>query len=185
MLGETGRLTKMVEELLDFTRMEGGRMTLQVGPMDVRAEFEEVIYLYMDTLAKEGILLTYDEKGDIPEIEGDRARLRQVFLNILDNAVKHGGDGKRIETSIEAGEGAVTMRVRDHGAGIPSEELPHVKFKFYKGSSKARGSGIGLAVSDEIVKLHSGSLDIESAVGEGTTVTIRLPAKIGDSGVNT
>ncbi|MDR3207737.1 MAG: HAMP domain-containing histidine kinase [Oscillospiraceae bacterium] len=180
MLGETGRLTKMVEELLDFTRMEGGRMTLQVEPMDVRAEFEEVVYLYMDTLAKEGIILTYEEKGDIPEIEGDRARLRQVFLNILDNAAKHGGDGRRIDTAIIAEEDTVTVRVKDYGAGIPPEELPRVKFKFYKGSSKARGSGIGLAVSDEIVKLHSGSLNIESTVGQGTAVTVRLPLKIGE-----
>ena len=179
MLKETNRLTKLVEELLDFTRMEGGRLVLQVERMDVRAEFEEVVYLYMDVLAKDGVLLTYEESGELPEIEGDRARLRQVFVNILDNAAKHGRDGRRIETAIIAGDGWVTVRVHDYGAGIPTEELPHVKLKFYKGSSKARGSGIGLAISDEIVHLHAGELNIESVVGEGTTVTVRLPVKIG------
>ena len=179
MLKEANRLTKLVEELLDFTRMEGGRLVLQIEEMDIRSEFEEVVYLYMETLARDGILLTYEEQSDVPEIEGDRARLRQVFINILDNAAKHGGEGRRIETAIEAKEGFVIVRVKDCGPGIPPEELPHVKYKFYKGSSKARGSGIGLALSDEIVNLHNGALDIESTVGEGTTVTIRLPEKIG------
>ncbi len=182
MLKEANRLTKMVEELLEFTRMEGGRMVLQIEPMDVRAEFEEVVYLYMDTLARDGILLTYEEEGEIPAISGDRARLRQVFLNILDNAAKHGGEGKRIEATMTTEEESVIVRVRDHGAGIPADELPHVKYKFYKGSSKVRGSGIGLAISDEIVRLHNGTLDIDSTFGEGTTVTVRLPIKIGSLG---
>ncbi len=179
MLKEASRLTKMVEELLEFTRMEGGRMTLQMEEMDLRSEFEEVVYLYMDKLAHDGILLNYDESTEIPMIHGDRARLRQVFLNVLDNAVKHGGDGRRIDASIHAEKNDVFVRIRDYGEGIAPDELPHVKFKFYKGKSKARGSGIGLAVSDEIVRLHDGSLDIESELGVGTCVTIRLPLHIG------
>ena len=178
-LKEADRLTKMVEDLLDFTRMEGGRLVLHIEPLDVRTEFEEVIYLYLDALANDGILLTYEEKGDIPEIEGDRARLRQVFINILENAAIHGAGGYRIDTAIIAESDMVTIQVRDFGAGIDPDELPHIKMKFYKGSAKSRGSGIGLAVSEEIVRLHDGALDIESTPGEGTTVRIRLPLKIG------
>jgi len=179
MLKEAIRLTKLVEEMLEFTRMEGGRLVLQIEPLDIRAEFEEVVYLYIDTLANEGILLTYGEAGEIPEIEGDKARLRQVFINVLDNAAKHGGDGRRIDTAIFLRDNMVNVRIQDYGMGIPAEEMPHIKKKFYKANTKSRGSGIGLAISDEIVRLHDGALSIESKLGEGTTVTISLPHKIG------
>ena len=102
--------------------------------------------------------------------------MRQVFLNILDNAAKHGGDGKRIDASIAYEAPNVVVRIRDYGPGIPEEELPHVKMKFYKGSSKARGSGIGLAVCEEIVTMHGGALALENAEGGGTLVTISIPA---------
>ena len=94
----------------------------------------------------------------------------------MDNAAKHGGDGQRIEASIEMDHGDVLVRIRDYGPGIPEDELPLVKKKFYKGSSKARGSGIGLAVCDEIVELHGGELTLANAEGGGTVVTVRLPA---------
>ena len=108
-------------------------------------------------------------------LSGDPERLKQVFCNVLDNASKHGGSGKRISASIcEEGDWQV-VRVRDYGPGIPEEELPFVKQKFYKGSSKARGSGIGLAVCDEIIGLHGGTFTIGNAEGGGAIVTIRLP----------
>lgn len=94
---------------------------------------------------------------------------------MLDNAGKHGGSGKRIDVSIAQEEEFAVIRIRDYGPGIPEEELPHVKYKFYKGSSKARGSGIGLAVCEEIVTRHEGTLDIENAEGGGCLVTLRLP----------
>ncbi len=174
---EAKRLTEMVMDLLDFTRMQDGRMTLNVEPTDIRGEFEDTIYLYTSRLSQDGIRLHYEEAyEDIPEISCDPKRLRQVLLNILDNAAKHGGEGKRVEASIHYEEGYVVLRVRDHGPGIPEDEIPLVKKKFYKGSSKARGTGIGLAVCDEIVELHGGTLTLENAPGGGTLVTVRLPA---------
>jgi signal transduction histidine kinase len=173
---ETQRLTEMVVSLLDFTRMQDGRMTLNVEPTDIRAEFEDTVYMYSSRLQQEGILLEYqDTDEEIEEIPCDGKRMRQVFLNILDNAAKHGGDGGRIDASISQEDGFVVVRIRDYGHGIPEDELPLVKHRFYKGSTKARGTGIGLAVSDEIVLLHGGELLLSNAPGGGTLVTVRLP----------
>ena len=176
-LGETKRLTEMVVELLDFTRIQDGRFTLNMELADIRNEFEDTVYMYGSRLTRDGIVLDYQENDeDIPEITCDPKRLRQVFLNILDNAAKHGGEGKRIEASMSMDAGDILVRIRDYGPGIPEDELPLVKKKFYKGSSKARGSGIGLAVCDEIVELHGGELMLENAPDGGTVVTVRLPA---------
>ena len=174
---EARRLTGMVEELLEFTRIQDGRFTLNMQPCDLRADFEDTVFMYGSRLRQEGIELTYLENDDpIPEITCDGARLRQVFLNILDNAAKHGGEGKRITAAIGMDGSDVVITIRDFGPGIPDEEMPHVKKKFYKGSSKARGSGIGLAVCDEIVTRHGGTLTLRNAEGGGTEVIVRLPA---------
>ena len=173
---EAKRLTEMVTELLDFTRMQDGRMTLNVEQADIRAEFEDTVFMYGSRLAQDGITLTYhDSDTDIPEIACDPQRLRQVFLNILDNAAKHGGEGKQIEADMDYADGFVYIRIRDYGPGIPEDEIPLVKKKFYKGSSQARGTGIGLAVCDEIVQMHGGELILENATGGGTLVTVKLP----------
>jgi len=122
--------------------------------------------------------LEYEPGEDLlPEIPGDAERLKQVFCNVLDNAAKHGGAGGRIVVSVTAEAGEQVIRVRDFGPGIPEAELPFVKQKFYKGSSKARGSGIGLAVCDEIIHLHGGTFTIRNADGGGAEVMIRLVEK--------
>lgn len=175
-LGEGKRLTEMVLELLDFTRIQDGRMTLNMEVTDLRAEFEDTVFMYGSRLTQDGIELEYYENDqEIPEISCDPKRLRQVFLNILDNAAKHGRDGKKIDTDISCDEENVIVRIRDYGQGIPEDELSLVKRKFYKGSSKARGSGIGLAVCDEILQMHGGSLTLENAPGGGTLVTVKVP----------
>ncbi len=173
---EAGRLTEMVLSLLDYTRIQSGRMTLNIEPTDLRSEFEDTVFMYGSRLEAEGIHLEYiDNEDDIPEIACDPQRMRQVFLNILDNASKHGGEGKRIDAEICSMEDGVAVRIRDYGPGIPEDEIPLVTKKFYKGSSKARGSGIGLAVCDEIVEMHGGQLILENAPGGGTLVTVQLP----------
>jgi signal transduction histidine kinase len=173
---EAERLTEMVVSLLDFTRLQDNRLTLNVEKADIRSEFEDTVYMYSSRLHQDGMELEcLDNDDDIPMIDCDCKRLRQVFLNILDNAAKHGRDGGRIEASMTYEKNMVVVRIRDFGAGIPEAELPHVKKKFYKGSSKTRGTGIGLAVCDEIVALHGGTLTLENAPGGGTLVTVRLP----------
>lgn len=175
-LREAQRLTEMVIDLLDFTKIQDGRMTLNVELTDIRAEFEDTVYMYASRLRQDGIVLNYkDNDMDIPEIPCDPKRMRQVFLNILDNAAKHGGEGRRIDAMMYCSEATVSVAIRDYGSGIPEDELPLVKKKFYKGSSKERGSGIGLAVCDEIVQMHGGTLTLANADGGGTLVTINLP----------
>ena len=176
-LKESRRLTNMVEELLDFSKMTDGRFTLQVEDTDLQAELEDAVYTYRELFRQDGISLEYTSDKALYEepITGDPERLKQVFCNVLDNAAKHGGAGKRIDASMTREDGLQVIRVRDYGPGIPEAELPYVKQKFYKGSSKARGSGIGLAVCDEIMRLHNGTFDIANAPGGGTVVTMTLP----------
>jgi len=175
-LREARRLTEMVEDLLDFNRIQDGNMTLNNELADIRSEFEDTVYMYSSRLSQDNIRLEYLDNDDvIPEITCDPKRLRQVFLNILDNAAKYGAEGKKIEASIRCDGEFVEVLIRDYGPGIPEDELPLVKKKFYKGSSKARGTGIGLAVCDEIVQMHNGELILENAPGGGTLVTVRIP----------
>ena len=159
---EAERLTGMVMELLEFTRIQDGRFNLRIELLDISSELEDALF-------------TYGEPAEIPLIPGDPERLKQVFLNLLDNASKHGGEGKKVDVAIFEKDGSVWITVRDHGRGIPEAELPHVKEKFYKGSSKNRGTGIGLAVCDEIVTRHGGELRVENAEGGGCRVTVILP----------
>ena len=182
-VSEAKRLTNMVEELLDFSRMEDGRFTLSMEPVDLKAEFEDAVYTYREFFRKEGIELTYtDSEEEFPPVNADPERLRQVFSNLLDNAAKHGGSCGRIDCAIRQEDDWAVITIRDYGPGVPVDELPLIKTKFYKGSSKARGSGIGLAVCEEIVSRHGGELIIGNAEGGGCIVTIRLPE--GTSSIN-
>ncbi len=184
-LKEAKRLSTMVEELLDFTRIEDGRFTVNIEPTDIEAELEDALVTYGELFRQDNIALEYTPSDELmPTIPGDPERLKQVFLNILDNAAKYGKDGGRIVVTTDlikeyanTGIDYIKITIRDFGPGIPSDELPHVKYKFYKGSSKERGSGIGLAVCDEIIKRHSGILTIENAPEKGVLVTIMLPTK--------
>lgn len=172
---ETMRLTQMVEELLDFSRIESGRFKLQTEIFDLRGELYDAVFIYRAALKEEGMAIIYDEGEQPIIVNGDKHRLKQVFLNIIDNAAKYGAGGDKIEITIETEDDYGVVIIRDFGQGIAPDELPFVKQKFFKGSSKQRGAGIGLAVCNEIVTLHGGELDIDSEYGEGTTVSIFIP----------
>lgn len=175
---ESTRLTGLVEELLDFSRIQTGRMVLLNEKLDILAELDETVYMLKDRAVNEGKHLIYDEPEAVfPPVYGDRNRLKQVFINIIDNALKYTPENGvvAIEIKYNPEEENIAIIVTDTGCGISAEDLPKVKEKFYKANQTVRGSGIGLAVADEIVQLHKGSLDIESGVGVGTTVTITIP----------
>ena len=175
-LRESNHLREMVEELLDFSRIESGRLVINKTTMDVKAELEDTILMFEQRLQQDKLHVVYtDCCGSEVLIQGDRSRLRQVFVNIIDNARKYSPPNETIDIKIERRSEWAAVVIADHGSGIPAADLPRVKQKFYKGNANKPGSGIGLAVSDEIVQMHGGELRIESEEGNGTVVTILLP----------
>jgi len=174
---EAARLTKMVNELLEFTRIQDGRFYLDIERIDIVAETEDAVMAYSKLMQKEKLDLCFSASKEVIPIEGDGERLRQVVLNLLDNAAKYGKNGEKVEVSVISDDKYVTISVRDYGTQIPEDELPRIKERFYKGSGKERGSGIGLAVCDEIVVRHGGTLSIENAEGGGVLAKVRLPQK--------
>lgn len=174
---ETGRLEGMVEELLDFSRIQNGRFSLQMANIDIIAELDDALLIYTDKARKENKTIHYTEPEFLCVVYGDKNRLRQVFINVIDNAIKYSDPGGSVDISVEKGTDTLTITVADTGIGIATSDLPKVKAKFYKADNTRRGSGIGLAVADEIISMHGGTLDIDSVLGKGTTVTITLPLK--------
>lgn len=175
---ETERLSRMVEELLDFSRMQSGHFTMQMDKMDVLAELGEAVLIYTERARREHIEILYNEPEFLPIVYGDKNRIRQVFINIIDNAIKYSNPGGKVQiTATQKDEGkTVCIVVEDQGVGIKASDLPKIKTKFYKANHSRRGSGIGLGVADEIIRQHGGRLEIASAEGVGTTVTIDIPA---------
>jgi signal transduction histidine kinase len=149
---------------------------LSVELIDIEAELEDCLFAYGELLKQDELELEYGHPTqEIPLIPGDPERVRQVVLNILDNAAKYGKSGGKIDVDLDRKGDYVVLNVRDHGPGIPNDELPFVKNMFYKGSSRERGSGIGLAVCEEIVNRHGGDLIVSNADAGGACVTVRLP----------
>lgn len=172
---ETERLSDMVEELLDFSRIQSGRFKLVKDRLDILAELEEVVLIYTERARRDEKELIYHDVALLPVIYGDKNRIRQVFINIIDNALKYSDPGDRVTVSAEVLENEVKIIVEDTGCGISQKDLQHVTEKFFKANNTRRGSGIGLAVVREIIEMHDGNLEIDSVEGEGTTVTIILP----------
>lgn len=174
-VNETERLSEMVEELLDFSRMSSGKFSLQCADMDVLAELGDAVLIYMEKAKRENIHVIYQEPEMLPFVYGDKNRIRQVFINVIDNAIKYSNRGGTITISAEAVGGMIQVTVTDNGVGISAADLPRVKMKFFKANQTCRGSGIGLAVADEIITTHGGRLDITSELNVGTAVVITLP----------
>ncbi len=174
-LSEAERLSGLVEDLLDFSRMQSGRLTVNTMPIDVSELLTTAVNMYTELARQQGIDVSYTPPKDASIVLGDRDRLKQVFVNIIDNAVKYTEKGGLVLVVQSREEGCVRIQVKDTGVGIPAQDLDHVKEKFFKSNKTIRGSGIGLAVADELIKQHDGLLFVESTEGVGTTVTIVLP----------
>ena len=172
---ETARLYNMVEELLDFSRLQNGRLEMECRPLDLVAELTDAVLFCEARIQREGLLLAYAEPEEMIPVYADPDRLRQVFINILDNAIKYSAPGGRITVKIWQGEYKAFIEIIDQGRGIPPEDLENVKTKFYKGSNSVRGSGIGLALVDSIMTALDGTMDLKSTLGRGTVVTLGLP----------
>lgn len=175
-LVETERLSGMVEELLDFSRIQSGRLQIKSGVVDIIAEVQQAYLMYKPKAEKEEKSLElFLPENEESFVLGDSDRICQVFINILDNAVKYTEAGGKIVISVENEKNYVRIIFSDNGCGISKNDLCHVKEKFYKANNEKHGTGIGLAVVDEIIKLHNGAFKIESTEGVGTTVEVKLP----------
>ncbi len=174
-INESERLSRLVEELLDFSRMQNGNMTLRLDKIDVLAELDEAVFVFKERSKRDGIEIKYNAPELPAPMMGDANRIKQVFVNILDNAFKYNKPGGFVDVEAIVDGEALTIHFSDTGCGIAEEDLPNVKKKFYKANLQVRGSGIGLAVVDEIIKLHNGVFEINSKLDIGTTVTIVLP----------
>lgn len=179
-ISESQRLSDMVEELLDFSRMQNGKMQLNKSRIDVLAELDDAVFTLKDRAMREGLELIYNVPHFPLPMYGDAARIRQVFVNLLDNAIKYNEHGGKVIVLAEIKDDKLVIFFTDTGCGISSENIPRVTAKFFRANMSVRGTGIGLAVADEIIKMHDGEMTINSVVGEGTTVTVTLTVELSE-----
>ena len=186
-VGEAARLSHLVDELLDFSRMQSNRLTLRMEPIDVLAELDDVAYIFIERAARDGVALNTATSELPAPMMGDPARIRQIFVNLLDNAFKATPQGGTVTVTSdftpqppadrppERPPELLHITIADTGCGVSEENLPHITEKFFKTSAATKGSGIGLAVVEELIKAHNGALAFESAPGEGLTVCVTFP----------
>jgi len=170
---ESERLANMVERLLDITRYDSDRQVLNMEEFNLDGELTALLDFYREVYAKDGITLVYESNGQDVKHTADRERLKQVIINLLDNAAKH-GQCKHISVRLKVGVKQISLTIHDDGRGVPQEELHLIKQKYYRGATTARGNGIGLTIADDIINAHKGRLFITSEEGNGTTVVVIL-----------
>jgi two-component system, OmpR family, phosphate regulon sensor histidine kinase PhoR len=180
------RLSRLTEDLLTLSDLESGKIQLAVQSIDVSQLIQRVLEVFWDQASKKRIRLTSSVAPELPKITGDLDRLQQLFINLVDNAIKYSPVGGQVSLtamlapSPNGGSPRIEIAVSDSGPGIPEKHLPRLTERFYR-VDKARsrdlgGTGLGLAIVKHIVQAHKSELKIESAVNKGTTVRIRLPA---------
>jgi CheY-like chemotaxis protein/two-component sensor histidine kinase len=174
--------TKLIDDLLDLSRITSGKLTLRLESLDLNAAVDQVCEICRSQIREKGITLSLDLDPIIPMVTADASRLQQVLWNVVKNAAKFTPEGGAIDVSTSEGdEGRVRVQVRDNGVGIAQETLPKVFDAFEQGDAKVTkqfgGLGLGLAISKALVELHRGSIWVQSpGVGAGCTMTVELPA---------
>lgn len=172
---ESDRLTSMVDELLDFSKFVSGKITLDKEVIEVEKLFDFIETNIADRARRENKEFMVEKSEGMGTITADLNRVKQVFINLLDNSFKFTGVGGKIILSMVRGKQYVDFIVRDNGSGISKNDILKVKEKFYKGKTSKSTNGIGLSICDEIAILHGGELIIKSEVGIGTEIIFRLP----------
>jgi signal transduction histidine kinase len=179
MVSESDRLQRLIEDLLDFGRMETGRLALRFAPVDVGGLLGDVVAAATKDGTAGGHVVEVTVPPGLPAVRGDREALTHVFRNLLDNAVKYSPGRDRVWVSAANGGGRIGVSVRDHGLGIPAGEQREIFQKFVRGAAPTlasiKGTGIGLAMAKLIVDAHGGTIGVESVPGEGSTFTVALP----------
>jgi signal transduction histidine kinase/tetratricopeptide (TPR) repeat protein len=176
---ESERLGRLVENLLDFSRMEEGRKEYRFAPLDTTAWLRDLVADFQSEIGGKGVSVETRIPEDLPVISADREALGCAVHNLLDNAVKYSARSKTVWFDADAGNGNMTISVRDRGVGIPEGNLKHIFEKFYRVdgeiSQQVKGAGLGLSLVQHTVTAHGGTVECESRVGEGSTFSIRLP----------
>jgi signal transduction histidine kinase len=169
---ETQRLTKIVENLLDFSVFENGKFKIIKEKVDLLAEIEEAVYMFEERAALERKKIIYNEPKLISPVFGDKNRLRQVFINLIDNSLKFTNENGGVSINVNEHDENIFIEITDNGCGISKEELPKITRKFYKANKIYPGSGIGLAIVKEIIDAHDGKMKIFSEKNFGTTIIL-------------
>lgn len=172
---ESDRLSNMVEELLDFSRFVSGRITLEREEMDIRDSIEQIGKQFQFRAEEKRIQYDIYYDSNLPPIIADENRIKQVLINLLDNAFKFTPNGGKITLLTKKTGENISIEIEDNGCGIYEEDLPYIKEKFYKGKNSKSNSGLGLSICDEIIKLHGGSIEIKSRLNQGTKVIVSIP----------
>ena len=174
---QSERLSILIDNVLDFARMEEGRKMFAFERMDISGLLREIVARLQHS--HEGFQIHAQIPEPLPAVNVDRLALSQVLINLLDNAIKYSGDAKRIEVRAFAENQHLTIAVQDHGIGIAKKETAKIFERFYRGSDQhnhtVKGTGLGLALVKQIVQVHHGAIHVESEPGKGSTFTIRLP----------
>lgn len=172
---ETERLIKLVEELLDFSRLASDRIKLKIDTVDIKKLAIGVVNQLKVKSNEKNIKLNVEfENDNIDLIQGDKDRLRQVLINLIQNSIKFTDEGGFINIKVSQDEEYTTIKVVDNGEGIEKENLEKVLDKFFQEDYNKAGSGLGLAISNEIVKLHGGKMTLNSKKGVGTSITVKI-----------
>jgi two-component system phosphate regulon sensor histidine kinase PhoR len=175
------RMQRLVDDLLDLSRIESGGWTPSPVLVDVRAAAEEAAAPCRDDMARRGVQFAVDVEDGAATLHADPMAVRQALGNLVENAARYTATGGRVSVAARAGDEGITISVSDTGAGIPPEHLPRIFERFYRvdpaRSRAAGGTGLGLAIVRHLVEAHGGSVRAESVVGRGTTVTLAFPAR--------
>jgi signal transduction histidine kinase len=180
------RLAALLEDFLDVQRIEHQGLDLTTENVDLASLLDEQAQLYAAQSPKHRLHVALEERP--LEVRGDANRLAQVVGNLLSNAIKYSPDGGVVELAAERHDGEVRLSVKDEGLGIPSDQQERIFTKFFRGDAGATGitgTGLGLAVSREIVEAHGGRIGFDSDPGTGSTFWVELPAALGEKGVTT
>jgi two-component system, OmpR family, sensor histidine kinase BaeS len=175
---ETENLKRQVNDLRTLSLADAGELTLARQPVTPKAILERVAARYRLVAQKKGLSLSIQADADLPQISADPERLSQVLDNLIGNAFRYTSDGGEIGLSADVHNGDVRIQVQDNGNGIPSEELPYIFDRFYRGDKARQAgaeSGLGLAIAKSIVEAHGGSISAESVPGKGSVFSITLP----------
>ncbi len=175
--GEVDRLTELVEELMEISRLESGALPMKPERCDARGLLQEAVRRMISLALRAGLSLTFEEHGNVPDIEVDVERVKRAVMNLIHNAVKFTPSGGRVAVWADADADGVSLHVADTGVGIAQEDQARVFERFYK-ADRARsggGSGLGLAIVKHVAQAHGGSVSVRSAVGQGAEFTITLP----------